>query len=150
MHVLFIFIKRYLFSRQAACCQTSKISSILMYTCTPLLELKHRIRKHLRLINFLISLTTKLFFQHLPIMHIIYIFVDSNKNIPSKDKRNAYIKQFFHLFSNECLPQIVLHWCLLICIGRCYFFLLSLQASKNFLLIYFISCFTLSLIAIHF
>lgn len=123
--------------RQAACCQTSKLSSILMYTCTPLLELKHRIRKHLSLINLLISLTTKLFFQHLPIMHIIYIFVDSNKNIPSKDKRNAYIKQFVHLLSNACLPQIVLNWFLLICIGRCYFFLLSLQASKNFLLLYF-------------
>lgn len=65
-----------------------------MYTCTSLLKLSHRIRKHLRHLRAIYEhfLDNIIFLQHLLIMQLSYIFVDLNeKKILSKDKRNAYI-----------------------------------------------------------
>lgn len=64
-----------------------------MYTCTSLLKLSHRIRKHLRHLRAIYEhfLDNIIFLQHLLIMQLSYIFVDVNKK-KSKDKRNAYIK----------------------------------------------------------
>lgn len=66
---------------QAACCTTSIISSIYMYTCTSLLKLSHRIRKHLRHLRAIYEhfLDNIIFLQHLLIMQLSYIFVDVNK-----------------------------------------------------------------------
>lgn len=64
-----------------------------MYTCTSLLKLSHRIRKHLRHLRAIYEhfLDNIIFLQHLLIMQLSYILVDVNKKI-SKDKLNAYIK----------------------------------------------------------
>lgn len=123
---------------QAACCTTSIISSIYMYTCTSLLKLSHRIRKHLRHLRAIYEhfLDNIIFLQHLLIMQLSYIFVDLNKKkyfLKTNEMLISNIMFMTYCVVSTYLKSFLTWFCYLYWSVFLFFFLMSLYASKNFL-----------------